>query len=131
MGRMEASGISPYRHLDPGVASMVDDTPDVARTEDATHRHGRRVAKPLDDSRRVETLINVFRYAANIVIVAVAVILTLGIIGISITPLLATAGVAGIAVGFGAQILVGSGMDVAFFRHGSVSQCGGFWINRF
>jgi moderate conductance mechanosensitive channel len=60
----------------------------------------------LHDSRRVETLMNVFRYTANIVIVAVAVMLTLGIIGISITPLLATAGVAGIAVGFGAQSLV-------------------------
>ncbi len=60
----------------------------------------------LRDSRRVETLINVFRYAANIVIVGVAVMLTLGTIGISITPLLATAGVAGIAVGFGAQSLV-------------------------
>jgi moderate conductance mechanosensitive channel len=62
--------------------------------------------EPLHDSRRVETLMNVFRYTANIVIVAVAVMLTLGIIGISITPLLATAGVAGIAVGFGAQSLV-------------------------
>lgn len=59
-----------------------------------------------DDARRVETLMNVFRYTASIVIVGVAIMLTLGLIGISVTPILATAGVAGIAVGFGAQSLV-------------------------
>ncbi|HJV51042.1 MAG TPA: mechanosensitive ion channel family protein [Noviherbaspirillum sp.] len=58
------------------------------------------------DLRRVETLTNVFRYAATIVVVGLAALLTLGEIGISITPILATAGVAGIAVGFGAQSLV-------------------------
>lgn len=60
----------------------------------------------LHDVRRIETLMNVFRYAANIVLAGMAVMLTLGQIGISITPLLATAGVAGIAIGFGAQSLV-------------------------
>ncbi|OWW19779.1 mechanosensitive ion channel family protein [Noviherbaspirillum denitrificans] len=58
------------------------------------------------DSRRIETLMNVFRYTANIVIVGVAVMATLGTVGISIAPILATAGVAGIAIGFGAQSLV-------------------------
>lgn len=58
------------------------------------------------DFRRLDTLANVFRYTANIVIVGMAVLLTLDQIGISITPILATAGVAGIAVGFGAQSLV-------------------------
>lgn len=57
-------------------------------------------------ARRVETLSNVFHHAANVVLVAVAGMLTLGEIGISITPILATAGVAGIAIGFGAQSLV-------------------------
>jgi len=60
----------------------------------------------LRDSRRIETLMNVFRYAANIVIAVVALMLTLGTIGISITPILATAGVAGFAIGFGSQSLV-------------------------
>ncbi|KIF81354.1 mechanosensitive ion channel family protein [Noviherbaspirillum autotrophicum] len=59
-----------------------------------------------DDFRRIETLTNVFRYAAGIVVFGVAAMLTLGEIGISITPILATAGVAGIAIGFGAQSLV-------------------------
>jgi moderate conductance mechanosensitive channel len=58
------------------------------------------------DSRRIETLMNVFRYTANVVIVGVAIMATLGTIGISIAPILATAGVAGIAIGFGAQSLV-------------------------
>lgn len=58
------------------------------------------------DFRRLETLTNVFRYTASIVVIGVAAMLTLGEIGISITPILATAGVAGIAIGFGAQSLV-------------------------
>jgi small-conductance mechanosensitive channel len=58
------------------------------------------------DLRRVETLTSVFRYAANIVIAGMAIMLTLSEFGISITPILATAGVAGIAIGFGAQSLV-------------------------
>jgi small-conductance mechanosensitive channel len=58
------------------------------------------------DPRRVETLMNVLRYAANIIIVVAATMWTLAAVGISITPLLATAGVAGIAIGFGAQSLV-------------------------
>lgn len=60
----------------------------------------------LRDARRIETLMNVFRYTANIVIIGVSILATLGTIGISIAPLLATAGVAGIAIGFGAQSLV-------------------------
>jgi moderate conductance mechanosensitive channel len=58
------------------------------------------------DFRRIDTLTSVFRYTTSVVIVAMAVMLTLSELGISITPILATAGVAGIAVGFGAQSLV-------------------------
>lgn len=63
-------------------------------------------ADPGRDARRIETLMNVFRHATNIVTVGIAILLTLGTIGISVTPILATAGVAGIAIGFGAQSLV-------------------------
>lgn len=69
-----------------------------------THILGR--VDGLRDSRRLETLMSVFRYTANIVVAGLVIMLTLGAIGISITPLLATAGVAGIAIGFGAQTLV-------------------------
>lgn len=58
------------------------------------------------DASRIDTLSGVFKHAASFVIVGIAVLLTLDEIGFSITPLLATAGVAGIAIGFGAQNLV-------------------------
>jgi small conductance mechanosensitive channel len=59
-----------------------------------------------DEVARVETLARVFRNAAGIVIFLVAGMLVLGELGISIAPILATAGVAGVAIGFGAQSLV-------------------------
>ncbi len=59
-----------------------------------------------DEIGRVETLARVFRNAAAIVIVLVAGMLILGELGISVAPILATAGVAGIAIGFGAQSLI-------------------------
>jgi small conductance mechanosensitive channel len=55
---------------------------------------------------RVQTLSRVFRNAAAIVIAIVAGTLILGELGISVAPILATAGVAGIAIGFGAQSLI-------------------------
>ena len=59
-----------------------------------------------DELPRIETLARVFRNTAAIVIVLVAGMLILGEFGISIAPILATAGVAGIAIGFGAQALI-------------------------
>ncbi|HYL89736.1 MAG TPA: mechanosensitive ion channel family protein [Burkholderiales bacterium] len=59
-----------------------------------------------DEVARVETLARVFHYAATIVILIVAGTLVLDALGISIAPILATAGVAGLAIGFGAQSLV-------------------------
>jgi len=59
-----------------------------------------------DEVGRVETLARVFRNAAAILIVIVAGTLVLGELGVSVAPILATAGVAGIAIGFGAQSLI-------------------------
>jgi small conductance mechanosensitive channel len=59
-----------------------------------------------DEIARVETLARVFRYTATIVISIVAGTLVLDALGISIAPVLATAGVAGLAIGFGAQSLI-------------------------
>ena len=59
-----------------------------------------------DELARIETLTRVFRNVAAIVILLVAGMLVLGELGISVAPILATAGVAGIAIGFGAQSLV-------------------------
>jgi small-conductance mechanosensitive channel len=63
-------------------------------------------ARQQHDVSRVETLSGAFRHAASFIILGVAVLLTLDEIGFSITPLLATAGVVGIAIGFGAQSLI-------------------------
>lgn len=59
-----------------------------------------------DELGRIETLARVFRNVAAVVIVLVAGMLVLGELGISVAPILATAGVAGLAIGFGAQSLV-------------------------
>jgi len=56
--------------------------------------------------KRVGTLARAFRYIGTIVIAIVAAMLVMNELGISIAPVLATAGVAGIAIGFGAQSLV-------------------------
>jgi moderate conductance mechanosensitive channel len=63
-------------------------------------------APSLDEQARIQTLARVFRNSAAIVIVIVAGTLVLGELGISIAPILATAGVAGVAIGFGAQSLI-------------------------
>lgn len=60
----------------------------------------------LDDQKRVETLTRVLKYVANIVVLLMGALIALGTIGISIAPVLAAAGVVGLAVGFGAQSLV-------------------------
>ena len=65
----------------------------------------RRIAS-IDEVARIQTLARVFRYAASVVIFIVAGTLILGELGISIAPILATAGVAGVAIGFGAQSLI-------------------------
>jgi small conductance mechanosensitive channel len=59
-----------------------------------------------DEVARIQTLARVFRYAAGTVIFIVAGTLILGELGISVAPILATAGVAGVAIGFGAQSLI-------------------------
>src|SRR3954469_20535550 len=64
-----------------------------------------RIVNPAD-YMRIDTLSGVFRHAATFVILGMAVMLSLSEIGISVAPVLATAGVAGIAIGFGAQSLV-------------------------
>ena len=59
-----------------------------------------------DEQARIETLARVFRNGAAVIIVIIAGTLILGELGISVAPILATAGVAGVAIGFGAQSLI-------------------------
>ncbi|HEU4707864.1 MAG TPA: mechanosensitive ion channel family protein, partial [Methylophilaceae bacterium] len=59
-----------------------------------------------EELKRIGTLTQVFRYIFTVLISVVTLMLILSELGISIAPILATAGVAGVAIGFGAQSLV-------------------------
>ena len=59
-----------------------------------------------DRAERLETLGLAFRNVLGVVVSLVAGMLILDVLGISVAPILATAGVAGIAIGFGAQSLI-------------------------
>lgn len=80
---------------------------------------------------RIQTLGRVFRYVAAVVIWLVTGMLVLGELGISVAPVLATAGVAGIAIGFGAQSLIKDYFNGLFLlledqvRQGEVVDVGG------
>jgi small-conductance mechanosensitive channel len=68
-----------------------------------------RLASRMEDREAVkqaETLGRAFRYLVAVVISLVAGMLVLSEVGISVAPILGAAGVAGLAVGFGAQSLV-------------------------
>ena len=56
--------------------------------------------------KRANTLGNILRHAFLIIITFVAVLMILGELGIQLGPLLATAGIGAVAIGFGAQSLV-------------------------
>jgi len=59
-----------------------------------------------DDAKRIQTLSRVMRYITSVVVFSLTVMTVLSTLGIPVAPLLATAGVAGVAIGFGAQSLV-------------------------
>lgn len=60
----------------------------------------------VEQEKRIETLSHVLVRTSAVMIAAIAALLVLGELGIPLGPLLAGAGVVGIAVGFGAQSLV-------------------------
>ena len=63
--------------------------------------------KPQEEiDKRTNTLAGVFTYSGRVVILLVALITVLPIVSISIGPLLASVGIIGLALGFGAQSLV-------------------------
>ena len=69
----------------------------------------RRITSHMDNIeqvRRVETLVRVFRYVTTVLVSLIAGMLILSEIGVSIAPILGAAGVVGLAVGFGAQSLI-------------------------
>jgi small conductance mechanosensitive channel len=93
--------------------------------------HGYMAQRQRDDSGRIGTVEQVLRNVATVVIAIVAGTLVLGELGISVLPILATAGVAGIAIGFGAQSLIKDYFNGFFLlvedqiRHGDVVEVAG------
>jgi moderate conductance mechanosensitive channel len=81
--------------------------------------------------KRAETLSQVISNAAIITILLITGMLILGEVGISIAPILAAAGVVGVAVGFGAQSLIKDYFTGFFLliedqiRHGEVVEIAG------
>lgn len=84
-----------------------------------------------EETKRLETLGRVFRYAASVVILVVAAMLILAELGIAIAPILGAAGVVGVAVGFGAQSLIKDYFNGFFLllenqiQQGDVCEAGG------
>jgi moderate conductance mechanosensitive channel len=60
----------------------------------------------LEEIKRINTVTMVLRYIITTVIIAITIVEVLHELGISIAPVLAAAGVVGLAIGFGAQSLV-------------------------
>lgn len=81
--------------------------------------------------KRAETLSRVSRYVVSVAISAIAAMLILSEVGISIAPILGAAGVVGVAVGFGAQSLIKDYFNGFFIllenqiRQGDVVEAGG------
>ena len=65
-------------------------------------------AENLHGERRqqLDTLVHIFHWAANVLIIVAAVLMVLSAFDINITPLLTSVGVAGLAVSLGAQTLI-------------------------
>lgn len=71
------------------------------KTADATPGQARERRR-----QRTQTIGSVLRSTASIVIFSVAAVIILGELGIAIGPIIASAGIVGLAIGFGAQSLV-------------------------
>lgn len=84
------------------IASVL--TPMLVRRSITVKGRGRRAKEELE--KRAHTLSGFLTTALSLVILIIALFMILSEIGIDITPLLAGAGIAGIAIGFGAQSLI-------------------------
>ncbi|MBB3018773.1 small-conductance mechanosensitive channel [Microvirga lupini] len=81
---------------------------------------------------RIRTLLPMFRMAAFIILATVAVLMALSSLGVEIGPLIAGAGIFGVAIGFGSQTLVKDVISGIFyllddaFRVGEYIQSGSY-----
>lgn len=73
------------------------------------HRFEKRFLRPDTDiqvAARYKTFLNTGTYVLNIIVIIIAVLMILMVFGINITPLLASVGVASLAISLGAQTLI-------------------------
>jgi moderate conductance mechanosensitive channel len=74
---------------------------------DAMIRKSERAGDPLSESeKRIDTLMRLVRQAVRVLLLVLVVLVVLSEFGVQIGPILASAGVVGLAIGFGAQALV-------------------------
>jgi small conductance mechanosensitive channel len=78
----------------------------VGRLLTSVHARLTQRARGTEEKKRIDTIDRMLRYITSVVITVVTIMVVLSELGISIAPFLATAGVVGIAVSFGAQSLV-------------------------
>jgi small conductance mechanosensitive channel len=64
------------------------------------------LTQSVERQKRAQTLSHIVRVAATTVVLTVATMLVLSELGVNLAPILATAGIGGLAIGFGAQNLV-------------------------
>ena len=107
-----------HRSINKTVASWLDNRAEAAREIEAekasgeppresTLRRARRLADQQQrGAQRATTLGALLRSTASIIVYSMAAMMALGEFGVSLGPLIASAGIVGVAVGFGAQSLV-------------------------
>ena len=104
-----ALAVIAYRAITAAIDKRLDEEGGPAEDEDAVGNEGGAGAS------RLATLLPILRWVLVAVVVVAAVIAILSRFGVDIGPLLASAGVIGIAVGFGAQKLIQDVFSGAFF----------------
>lgn len=98
----------------------------------AYSRKGERQVDQLEREKRAETLMHIINTTGEIFIIIIAIFMVMKEFGMDITPLLTGAGIAGLALGFGAQSLVKDFLSGFFilienqFRVGDLIKIGEF-----
>lgn len=96
-----------HRLIDRGVRALVDNSFARTLTTQRIVRGDTDAAQALERSRlRAETVAGLLRSIASFIVFGLALSIVLAKLGVNVAPLIASAGVVGIAIGFGAQSLV-------------------------
>lgn len=107
IGRLIIRGI--VRGISEGMDWTEDQARGVLQRVKLSQAEEQSLQDQLKDERRVSrahTIGQVLRAALNVVIIAITVLMILSEVGVSVAPILASAGIVGVALGFGAQTLV-------------------------